>query len=168
MFLVLHVHYHIYMFCCRNAELGQIKEIVRFILRHPVSHKCFHCHSFQPVNCNIVSRVFTGRHREACLLDTHLLCVTLSGPSHTRTCQRTPCPTCVDLHQCRQRTEVTCTKNLIKIGRTISDICLSADRKHSNIHIQRYAHHNAEISDKCQGYRHVFQVSIRQSIYLFA
>ena len=37
MFLVLlHVHHHTYVFCCRNTELGQQKWIVRFILRHPV------------------------------------------------------------------------------------------------------------------------------------
>jgi len=36
MFSVLHVHYHIDVFCRRNLELGQQKEIVRFILHHPV------------------------------------------------------------------------------------------------------------------------------------
>ena len=37
LFTVLHVHYHIYVFCCRNTELGQQKQIVRFILRLYVS-----------------------------------------------------------------------------------------------------------------------------------
>jgi len=36
MFLVLHVHYHTYVFCCRNTELEPQKLIVRFILRHIV------------------------------------------------------------------------------------------------------------------------------------
>ena len=35
-FLVLHVHYQTYVFCCRNTELGQQKSIVWFILHHPV------------------------------------------------------------------------------------------------------------------------------------
>ena len=37
-------------------------------------------------------------HHEACFLGTRLLCVTLSGPSHIRTCQRTPGTACVDVH----------------------------------------------------------------------
>jgi len=36
MFLVLHVHYHTYVFCCRNTELGQQKRIVQFVLCHSV------------------------------------------------------------------------------------------------------------------------------------
>jgi len=34
--LVLHVHYHTYVFCCRNTKLRQQKKIIRFILRHLV------------------------------------------------------------------------------------------------------------------------------------
>jgi len=33
---VLHVHYHTYVFCCRNTERGQRQYAVLFILRHPV------------------------------------------------------------------------------------------------------------------------------------
>jgi len=36
MFCVLHIHYNIYVCCCRNIEFGKQKEIVWFILRHPV------------------------------------------------------------------------------------------------------------------------------------
>ena len=40
LFLVLHVYYHTYVFCCRITELGQQKWIVRFILRHSVFLVC--------------------------------------------------------------------------------------------------------------------------------
>ena len=40
------------------------------------------------------STVCVDNRHEACLLDTHLLYVTLSGPSDICTCQRTPGPTC--------------------------------------------------------------------------
>ena len=37
MFLLLHVHFHTYVFCCRNTVLGRQQQyIVRFILRQPV------------------------------------------------------------------------------------------------------------------------------------
>lgn len=63
--------------------------------------KCFHRRCFQPVNGNIV---FADHHYKASLLDTGLLRVTV-WPSGIRTCQRTPCPICIDLwhKDCGQR-----------------------------------------------------------------
>jgi len=81
-----------------------------------LSHKCFHHRSFQPADCNNVGRVqSTGRRHETCLLDTRLLCVTLSGPFHTHTCQRTPRPTCVDL---RHRDLGQCGVSVLAIRRS--------------------------------------------------
>jgi len=53
--------------------------------------------SLQPVDWGIISRVKSAVCHQRALLGSHLLYATLSGPSHIRTCQRTPGSTCVDL-----------------------------------------------------------------------
>ena len=57
---------------------------------------------FQPINCVDTGRVksLQTTARKHCFFDIRLLHTTQSQPSYIQTCQRTPCPTCVDLqHQ---------------------------------------------------------------------
>jgi len=76
LFFVLHVHYHTYVFCCRNTELGQQKQIVRFILRHSVLLLMPNCAQDLYISCQ--------KNREICGILLTVFFVSARSSSYPR------------------------------------------------------------------------------------